>query len=154
MGWTGGGVGVPRGNDQSHVLTPKDLTYASPSSTGFLQLCPNCLNIIIILCHNLTKAFMGHIEDHPCATQRISHLSTLSDGQDKTAQAWFWQCVGVAKVGGCSEGVRNEDDGAVHPYPSDMSPKVHYNLCNHCYTLEMPDQRPDIRCVQYLSKVH
>ncbi len=36
----------------------------------------------------------------------------------------------------------------------DMSPKVHCNLCNHCYTLGMSDSRPDIRCVQYLPKVH
>ncbi len=36
----------------------------------------------------------------------------------------------------------------------DMSPEVHYNWCNHCYTLGMPDSRPDIRCVQYLSEVH
>ena len=35
-----------------------------------------------------------------------------------------------------------------------MSPEVHCNLCNHCYTLGMPDPRPDIRCVQYLSEVH
>jgi hypothetical protein len=38
--------------------------------------------------------------------------------------------------------------------PSDMSPEVHCNLCNHCYTLGMPDPRLDIRCVQYLPKVH
>ena len=37
---------------------------------------------------------------------------------------------------------------------SDMSPEVHCNLCNHCYTLGMPDPTPDIRCVQYLPKVH
>ncbi len=37
---------------------------------------------------------------------------------------------------------------------SDMSPGVHCNLGNYCYTLGMPDPRPDIRCVQYLSKVH
>jgi hypothetical protein len=37
---------------------------------------------------------------------------------------------------------------------SDMSPEVHCNLCNHCYTLGMPDPRPDIRCVQYLPKVY
>ena len=37
---------------------------------------------------------------------------------------------------------------------SDMSPEVHCNLCNHCYILGMPDPRPDIRCVQYLSEVH
>ena len=37
---------------------------------------------------------------------------------------------------------------------SDMSPEVHCNLCNYCYTLGMPDPRPDIRCVQYLPKVH
>ena len=37
---------------------------------------------------------------------------------------------------------------------SDMSPEIHCNLCNHCYTLGMPDPRPDIRCVQYLPKVH
>ena len=37
---------------------------------------------------------------------------------------------------------------------SDMSPEVHYNLCNKCYTLGMPGPRPDIRCVQYLPKVH
>jgi hypothetical protein len=36
----------------------------------------------------------------------------------------------------------------------DMSPEVHFNLCNHCYTLGMPDPRPDIRCVQHLPKVH
>jgi hypothetical protein len=36
----------------------------------------------------------------------------------------------------------------------DMSPEVHCNLCNHCYTLGMPDPRPDIRCAQYLPKVH
>ncbi len=34
----------------------------------------------------------------------------------------------------------------------DMSPEVHCNLCNHCYTLGMSDPRPDIRCVQYLPK--
>ena len=28
------------------------------------------------------------------------------------------------------------------------------NLCNKCYTLGMPGPRPDIRCVQYLPKVH
>ena len=27
---------------------------------------------------------------------------------------------------------------------SDMSPEVHCNWCNHCYTLGMPDPRPDI----------
>ena len=32
--------------------------------------------------------------------------------------------------------------------------KVHCNLCNKCYTLGMPCPRPDIRCVQYLPKVH
>ncbi len=37
---------------------------------------------------------------------------------------------------------------------SDMSLEVHCNLCNYCYTLGMPDSRPDIRCVQYLPKVH
>ena len=37
---------------------------------------------------------------------------------------------------------------------SDMSPEVHCNLCNHCYTLGMSDPRSDIRCVQYLPKVH
>jgi hypothetical protein len=38
---------------------------------------------------------------------------------------------------------------------SDMSPEVHCNLCNYCYTLGMPDPRPDTtRCVQYLSQVH
>ncbi len=37
---------------------------------------------------------------------------------------------------------------------TDMSPKVHCNLCNHCYTLGMPDPRPDIRCVQCLPKIH
>jgi hypothetical protein len=36
---------------------------------------------------------------------------------------------------------------------SDMSSDVHCNLCNHCYTLGMPDPRPDIRCVHYLLKV-
>ncbi len=36
----------------------------------------------------------------------------------------------------------------------DMSPEVHCNLCNKCYTLGMPGPRPDIRCVQYLPKVH
>ena len=36
----------------------------------------------------------------------------------------------------------------------DMSPEVQCNSCNYCYTLGMPDPRPDIRCVQYLSKVH
>ena len=36
----------------------------------------------------------------------------------------------------------------------DMSPEVHCNLCNHCYTFGMPDPRPGIRCVQYLSEVH
>jgi hypothetical protein len=36
----------------------------------------------------------------------------------------------------------------------DMSPEVHCNWCNHCYTLGMPDPRPDMRCVQYLSEVH
>ena len=35
---------------------------------------------------------------------------------------------------------------------ADMSPEVHCNLCNHCYTLGMPGPRPDIRCVQYLPK--
>ena len=35
-----------------------------------------------------------------------------------------------------------------------MSPEVHCNLCNKCYTLGMPGPRPDIRCVQYLPKVH
>ena len=35
---------------------------------------------------------------------------------------------------------------------SDMSPEVHCSLCNHCYTLGMPDPRPDIRCVQYYRK--
>ncbi len=34
----------------------------------------------------------------------------------------------------------------------DMSPEVHCNLCNHCYTLGMPGSRPEIRCVQYLPK--
>ncbi len=29
----------------------------------------------------------------------------------------------------------------------DMSPTVHCNLCNSCYTLGMPGPRPDIRCV-------
>ncbi len=37
---------------------------------------------------------------------------------------------------------------------TDMSPEVHCNWCNHCYILGMPDPRPDIRCVQYLSEVH
>ena len=37
---------------------------------------------------------------------------------------------------------------------NDMSPEVHCNLCNHCYTLGMPGPRPDIRCVQYLPTVH
>ncbi len=37
---------------------------------------------------------------------------------------------------------------------SDMSSEVHCNFCNHCYTLGMPDPRPDIRCAQYLPKVH
>jgi hypothetical protein len=36
----------------------------------------------------------------------------------------------------------------------DMSPEVHCNLCNKCYILGMPGPRPDIRCVQFLSKVH
>ncbi len=36
----------------------------------------------------------------------------------------------------------------------DMSPEVHCNLCNKCYTLGIPGPRPDIRCVQYLPKVH
>ncbi len=36
-------------------------------------------------------------------------------------------------------------------YNGDMSPEVHCNWCNHCYILGMPDPRPDIRCVQYLS---
>ncbi len=30
---------------------------------------------------------------------------------------------------------------------NDMSPEVHCNLCNHCYTLGNSDPRPDIRCV-------
>ena len=34
----------------------------------------------------------------------------------------------------------------------DMSPEDHCNLCNNCYTLGMPDPRPNIKCVQYLSK--
>ena len=37
---------------------------------------------------------------------------------------------------------------------SDMSTEVHCNLCNYCYTLGMPDPRPDITCIQYLPKVH
>ncbi len=37
---------------------------------------------------------------------------------------------------------------------ADMSPDLHCNLCNHCYILGMPDPRPDMRCVQYLSEVH
>ncbi len=37
---------------------------------------------------------------------------------------------------------------------SDMSPEVHCYLCNYCYTLGMPDPRPDIRLVLYLPKVH
>ncbi len=35
-----------------------------------------------------------------------------------------------------------------------MSPEVHCNLCNHCYILSLPDPRPEIRCVQYLSEAH
>jgi hypothetical protein len=45
------------GNNQSHILAPKDLTYVSPSSMGFSKLCPNCLNIVIVLHHHLTKVF-------------------------------------------------------------------------------------------------
>ncbi len=42
-----------------------------------------------------------------------------------------------------------------HYSPLDMSPAVHCNLCNKCYTLGMmPGPRPDIRCVQYLPKLH
>jgi hypothetical protein len=45
----------PRGYGRQRVLTPKDLTHTSPSSTGFPQLSPNCLNVIVILRHHLTE---------------------------------------------------------------------------------------------------
>jgi hypothetical protein len=42
--------------------------------------------------------------------------------------------------------IYNITDAAV-----DLSPEVHCNWCNYCYTLGMSDPRPDIRCAQYLS---
>ncbi len=47
----------PRGYGWRRVLTPKDLTHTSPSSTGFLQLSLNCLNVIVVLRHHPTKVF-------------------------------------------------------------------------------------------------
>ncbi len=47
----------PRGYGWRHILTPKDLTHTSPSSTGFLQLRPNCLDVIVVLRHHPTEVF-------------------------------------------------------------------------------------------------
>ncbi len=47
----------PRGYGRRCVLTWKDLTHTSLSSTGFPQLRPNRLDVIVILCHHLTEVF-------------------------------------------------------------------------------------------------
>jgi hypothetical protein len=47
----------PRGYGWRRVLTPKDLTHMSSSSTGFPQLRPNCLDVIVVLRHHPTKVF-------------------------------------------------------------------------------------------------
>jgi hypothetical protein len=48
-------------------------------------------------------------------------------------------------IGDISETGEDEIEGGDDA--GDMSPEVHYNSCNHCYILGMPDSRPDIRCV-------
>ncbi len=65
-------------------------------------------------------------------------------------------CSGTHSTLGSSPGslVFHRDMFLNIPLIADMSPEVHCNSCNHCYTLGMPDPRPDIRCVQYLLKVH
>jgi hypothetical protein len=47
----------PRGYGRRRILTPKDLTHTSPSSTSFPQLSPNRLNVIVVLRHHPTEVF-------------------------------------------------------------------------------------------------
>ncbi len=48
----------PRGHERRGILAPEDLTNPCLSSTGFPNLRPNCLDVVVVLSHESTKVFV------------------------------------------------------------------------------------------------
>ncbi len=48
----------PCGHERQGILAWEDLTNPCPSSTGFPNLRPNCLDVIIVLSHQSPKVFV------------------------------------------------------------------------------------------------
>jgi hypothetical protein len=88
------------------------------------------------------EAFLIHVQQAKNACKRKGLFQDYDDAIEAESRA-------VEQAKNLRKAIAN----AIGP-KSDMSPEVHCNLCNHCYILGMPDPRPDIRCVQYLFKVH
>ncbi len=57
---------------------------------------------------------MSHFSDRDGATRRFSYLRCIQDGQEEQAEEGTESVVDVSKVGGCVEGMWNEDNRGVH----------------------------------------
>ncbi len=56
---------------------------------------------------------MGHIPAGNGAIGRVSHQSRLANGTETQTAAGPSEGMGLSKVGGCFDGVRDEDDSGV-----------------------------------------
>jgi hypothetical protein len=56
---------------------------------------------------------MGHIPAGDGVIGRVSHQSRLANGTDTQTTVGPSEGMGLSKVGGCFEGVRDEDDSRV-----------------------------------------
>ncbi len=57
---------------------------------------------------------MGHFLDRDGATRGFSYSHHIQDGQDEQAKEGITSGVDISKVGGCVEGMWNEDNGGVY----------------------------------------
>ncbi len=48
----------PCGHERRGILAPEDLTNPCPSSMGFPNLRPNCLDVVVVLSHELPEVFL------------------------------------------------------------------------------------------------
>ncbi len=70
---------------------------------------------------------MGHIPAGDGAIGRVSHQSHLANGTDTQTTAGPSEGMGLSKVGGCFEGVQDEDNSGVCSDPPADDRGVHCN---------------------------
>ncbi len=69
---------------------------------------------------SLWKQDLDHLLDRPGTAWGISHLRGLPNGEQEQVEAWPLEWVGLPKVGGYFEGVRDDNDRGVHSnFPAD-----------------------------------